>query len=166
VKLYVTNIRDALAAVDPLGKSQYETAATDYLAELDKLDAEIRAILAPIPEERRRVITSHDSFAYYGAAYKIRFLAAQGVAGDSEPTAKNVAALIRQIKAHQVKRVFVENIANPRLIEQIAKETGAVVGGRLYSDALSGPDGPAPSYVAMMRHNTRLLAEGMLGKGD
>lgn len=166
VKVYVTNIRDALINADPAGKEQYEKAAGTYLAELDKLDAEIKSAMEPIAEKQRRVITSHDSFAYYGAAYKVRFLAAQGVSGDSEPTAKGVAALIRQIKRNNVKAVFVDNIANPRVVEQIAKETGVKLGGTLYSDALSDPDGPAGTYLAMMRHNTKLMVDAMRGSGS
>jgi zinc/manganese transport system substrate-binding protein len=166
VKVYVANIRDALIAADPAGKAQYEAAATAYLAELDKLDAEIRAAFAPIGEKQRRVITSHDAFGYFGAAYKVRFLAPQGVGGDSEPTAKGVAALIRQIKRNNIRAVFVESISNPRLIQQIAKETGVKLGGTLYSDALSAADGPAGNYLAMMRHNKKLLAEAMQDGGS
>jgi len=166
VKVYVANIRDALIAADGAGKAQYEAAATAYLAELDRLDAEIRAAFEPIPDKERRVITSHDAFNYFGAAYAIRFLAPQGMGGDSEPTAKAVATLIRQIKRNNVRAVFVENISSPRVIERIAKETGVKLGGALYSDALSGPDGPAPNYLAMMRHNAKLLADAMRGNGS
>ena len=160
-KIYVANIRDALIAADPSEKSRYETAATAYLAQLDALEAEIRAEFAPIPEAQRRAITSHDSFGYFGRAYGVAFLAAQGVSGDSEPTAKGVATLIRQIKRQRVRAVFLENISNPRLIEQIARETGVTLGGTLYSDALSEPFGPAGTYVDMMRHNAQALAAAM-----
>jgi zinc/manganese transport system substrate-binding protein len=161
VKTYIANIRDGLIAVDAGGKVEYETAATNYLKQLDALEIEIKAAFAGIPKAKRRVITSHDAFSYYGDAYGIEFLAPQGVTGDSEPTAKDVAALIRQIKREKAKAVFVENISNPRLIERIAKETGAQVGGTLYSDALSEPGGPAGNYLHMMGHNTRLFAEAM-----
>jgi zinc/manganese transport system substrate-binding protein len=161
VKAYVANIRDALIAVDAAGKPDYERAAANYLKQLDALDAEIKAAFAGIPKARRRVITSHEAFTYYGDAYDIAFLAPQGVTGDSEPTAKDVASLIRQIKREQVKAVFVENISNPRVIERIAKETGTALGGTLYSDALSEPGGAAASYIDMMRHNTRLFAAAM-----
>jgi zinc/manganese transport system substrate-binding protein len=166
VKVYVTNIRDALIAADSAGKEHYEAAAAAYIGELDKLDVEIRAAFEPIPEKERRVITSHDAFDYFGAAYNIRFLAPQGVGGDSEPTAKGVAALIRQIKRNNVRAVFVENISNPRVIERIAKETGVKIAGTLYSDALSEPEGPAGNYLAMMRHNAKLLAAAMQGGGS
>jgi zinc/manganese transport system substrate-binding protein len=161
VKTYVANIREALIAADAAGKADYEKAAAGYIEQLDALDAEIKAAFANIPKGKRRVITSHDAFTYYGEAYGIEFLAPQGVTGDSEPTAKDVAALIRQIRREKVNAVFVENISNPRLIERIAKETGARVGGTLYSDALSEPAGPAGTYLDMMRHNTRLFAAAM-----
>jgi zinc/manganese transport system substrate-binding protein len=161
VKVYVANIRDALILADPGGKQHYETAATAYLTQLDALDAEIKASFAGTPKSRRRVITSHEAFAYYSDAYGITFLAPQGVGGDTEPSAKGIATLIRQIKREGVKAIFVENISNPRVIQRISKETGAAVGGTLYSDALSGPTGPAATYIAMMRHNTRLLAAAM-----
>jgi zinc/manganese transport system substrate-binding protein len=161
VKTYVANIRDALVAVDAPGKAAYETAAANYLKELDALEADIRAAFASIPKAQRRVITSHEAFTYYGNAYDVAFLAPQGVGGDSEPSAKDVASLIRQIKREKVKAVFIENISNPRMIERIAKETGAALGGTLYSDALSEAGGPAGTYVDMMRHNTRLFAAAM-----
>jgi zinc/manganese transport system substrate-binding protein len=161
VKTYVANIRDALITVDGAGQSAYESMAADYLKKLDTLEAEIKAAFADIPKPKRRVITSHEAFKYYGNAHGITFLSPQGVTGDSEPTAKDVAALIRQIKREKARVVFVENISSPRLIETIAKESGAAMGGTLYSDALSDPSGPAGTYIDMMRHNTRLFAEAM-----
>jgi zinc/manganese transport system substrate-binding protein len=161
VRIYVTNIRDGLIAVDAAGKAEYEAAAANYLSKLDALEAEIKAAFADIPKPRRQVITSHEAFTYYGDAYGIAFRAPQGATGDSEPTAKDVASLIRQIKREKVKAVFVENISNPRMIERIAQETGTALGGRLYSDALSEPGGAAASYIDMMRHNTRLFAAAM-----
>jgi zinc/manganese transport system substrate-binding protein len=160
-KIYVANIRDALVAADGDGKAHYDAAAARYLKQLDALEAEIREAFAGIPKPRRRVITSHGAFAYYSDAYDIAFLAPQGVGGDTEPSAKGIATLIRQIKREGVKAIFVENISNPRVIQRIARETGVAIGGTLYSDALSGPDGPAPTYIAMMRHNTRLFAAAM-----
>lgn len=161
VKIYVGNIRDALIVADAAGKAQYEAAASDYLTQLDALDAEIKTAMGTIPQAARRVITSHNAFGYFGRAYSIAFLAPQGVGGDSEPTAKDVAELIRQIRRTRVKAVFVENISNPRVIERIAKETGVTPGGALYSDALSDPTGPAGTYLTMMRHNAGLMAAAM-----
>jgi zinc/manganese transport system substrate-binding protein len=161
VKIYVSNIRDALIAVDPGRRAEYEQAAGKYLRDLAVLETEIRAALSRIPKARRRVITSHQAFAYYGDAYEVEFMAPQGVGGDTEPSAKGVAALIRQIKRTQVTAVFVENISNPRLVERIAREAGVRLSGTLYSDALSDAAGPAATYIDMMRHNTRLLADAM-----
>jgi zinc/manganese transport system substrate-binding protein len=161
VKVYVTNIRDALIAVDGVHRADYERTTAVYLQKLDALEADVKAAYANIPQDQRRVITSHDAFGYYSAAYGIEFLAPQGVGGDQEPTAKGVASLIRQIKKEKVKAVFVENISNPRMIERIAKETGVAVGGTLYSDALSEPSGPAGSYIEMIRQNTGLLSSAM-----
>ncbi|CAO4177463.1 Zinc/manganese transport system substrate-binding protein [Methylorubrum aminovorans] len=161
VKLYVANIRDGLSAVDPAHAGLYAANAATYSAKLDALDAEIRAELAQIPEERRRIITTHDSFGYFSAAYGMRFLAPQGVSTDSEAGPKDVARIIRQIRRDKVPAVFVESIADPRLMQQIARESGAKVGGRIYSDALSAPGGPAPGYLEMMRANLTAFREAL-----
>lgn len=153
VKLYVANIRDGLAAVDPAGAAGYRAAASAYLAKLDRLDGDIRAAYAPIPRAMRRVITTHDALAYYGRAYGISFRAPMGLSSESEPSAKGIAALERQIRAEHITALFFENISNHTLLRQIAKDTGVRVGGVLYSDALSPPDGPAATYIAMMRYN-------------
>jgi zinc/manganese transport system substrate-binding protein len=162
-KIYVGNIRDGLAAVDPARKAAYDASAQAYLAKLDELEKEVRATIAAIPTERRKIITTHDSFGYFGAAYGLSFIAPEGVSTDSEPSAKDVARIIRQIKKQKIPAVFLENVSDPRLIEQIARETGAAIGGKLYSDALSEPAGPAASYIDMMRHNVRELAKALGG---
>ena len=123
------------------------------------------AAIGAIPERRRRVITSHDAFAYFEAAYGIDFVAPQGVSTESEASARDVAKIIRQIRAQQIPAVFLENVSDARLVKRIADETGARVGGTLYSDALSGPYGPAPTYIEMMRHNVRQLAAALTGGG-
>jgi zinc/manganese transport system substrate-binding protein len=158
VKVYVANIRDALSAIDPANAADYRKRAADYLATLDALEAEIFGAFKDIPKPRR-VITSHEAFTYYGAAYDIEFLAPQGVSGETQPSAGKVAQLIRQLKREKAP-LFVENI-NQRLIAQIARETETVIGGKLYSDALSDASGPAPTYVQMMRHNTQLIADAL-----
>lgn len=117
------------------------------------MEAEIKAALKPIPRKDRKIVTSHDAFGYYGKAYGVTFLAPVGMSTESEAAAGDIAKLIRQIKTEKIKAVFVENIADPRLLEQITRETGARIGGRVYSDALSAADGPAATYVDMMRHN-------------
>ncbi|HWP26761.1 MAG TPA: zinc ABC transporter substrate-binding protein [Xanthobacteraceae bacterium] len=162
-KIYVANIRNALIAADPAGKAAYEANAAAYLAKLDALEREVREVAARIPPERRRIITNHDSFGYFAEAYGLEMLAAQGVSTETQPSAKELAALIRQIRARKIGGVFMENITDPRLIERIAKETGARIGGVLYSDALTRPDGPAPTYIDLIRHNIRMLASALVG---
>ncbi len=161
VKIYVRNIRNALISVDPTSNATYEANTVAYIAKLDELDAEVRAAAAAIPPKQRRVITSHDAFAYFGKAYGFEFVAPQGVSTDAEPTAKQVASLIRQIRDQGVKAIFVENITDQRLITRIAEESGAKLGGALYSDALSPPDGPAGTYIDMIRHNIKTLSAGL-----
>jgi len=160
-RIYVANIREALVAADPGGKAVYEANAAAYLARLEALESEIKAAIARIPADRRKAITSHDAFGYFAKAYGIAFIAPQGVSTEAEASARDVARIIRQVKAQKVPAVFLENISNPRLIEQIARESGAKVGGRLYSDALSGPDGPAGTYIAMMKHNISQIEKAL-----
>jgi zinc/manganese transport system substrate-binding protein len=160
--IYVRNIETALAAADPAGAAGYAARLEAYVAELAGLQTEIIDAVAGIPPGQRTIVTSHDAFGYFSAAYGILFLAPQGVNPDAEAGAGDIAALIRQINEQEIGAVFVETITDPRLIEQIARETGAAVGGTLYSDTLTGPDGPAPTYVAMMRHNVRTIAAALI----
>ncbi|MGL4635234.1 MAG: metal ABC transporter substrate-binding protein [Beijerinckiaceae bacterium] len=161
VKIYVGNIRDALVAADPAGKAAYEANATRYLIELDALDAEIKAAMAQIPADRRKIITSHDAFGYFADAYGVQFTAPRGISTEAEASAKDVARLIQQIRKDKITAVFVENISDQRLIQQISAETGAKIGGTLFSDALSKADGPAPTYIGMMRHNTKAISDAL-----
>ena len=161
VRIYVANIRDGLAKVDPARADAYRAAASAYLAKLDGLDRDIGAAISGIPPERRRIITTHDAFGYFAAAYGLRFLAPQGVSTDSEASPRDVAAIIRQIRRDRVPAVFLENISDPRQMEQIAREGGARIGGKVFSDALSGPDGPAPTYLDLMRSNLRAFSAAL-----
>ncbi len=163
VRRYVANIRDALIKVDPAGTGTYAANAGAYLEKLDALDEEIRGTLAKIPADRRRVITSHDAFGYFADAYAIAFLAPEGLSTEAEPSARAVARIIGQIESARIGALFLENVVDPRLLQQIARETGARIGGTLYSDALTGSDGPAPTYLDMMRHNVRTLAAALGG---
>ncbi len=131
---------------------------------LDALDRHVRKELGEIPAQKRRVITSHDAFGYYGKAYGVSFLAPEGINtdSDSEPSAKTIAELIRQIRREGIKALFLENISDPRLVEELARETGTTLGPPLYSDALSWPNGPAPTYIRMIEYNTTALKQGML----
>jgi zinc/manganese transport system substrate-binding protein len=160
-RIYVANIRDALVKVDPAGKEAYEANATRYLAQLETLDGEIRAAVARIPADRRKAITSHDAFGYFVKAYGIQFIAPQGVSTEAEASARDVGRIIRQVKAEKVPAVFLENVTNPRLVEQIARESGARLGGRIYSDALSDAAGPAGTYIAMMKHNISQIEKAL-----
>jgi zinc/manganese transport system substrate-binding protein len=152
---YVGNIRDGLTAADPAGKEFYETGAAAYLAELAALDSEIKAAMASIPADRRKIITTHSAFGYFGDAYGLQFIAPEGLSTQAEPSARDVAIIIGLIRTQKIPAVFLETITDPRLLRQIAAETGAKIGGTIYSDSLSPPDGPAATYIDMMRHNAR-----------
>jgi zinc/manganese transport system substrate-binding protein len=161
-KIYVANIRDALIAADPAGKDAYLANAAAYLAKLDALERDVREVIAKIPADRRRVITSHSAFGYFQDAYGVNFTAPQGVSTEAEASAKDVAAIIAQIRKQKAAAVFLENVTDPRLVQQIARETGAKVGGTLYSDALTDDKGDATTYVDLIRHNVRQLASALV----
>lgn len=160
-KMYVTNIRDALAAADPAGADAYRANASAYIAKLDALDREVRGEVAKIPAERRSVISTHDAFGYFAAAYGIKFIAPRGVSTESEPSARDIAVIITQIKKQKIPAVFLENVSDPRLMQRIAAETGAAVGGTLYSDSLTDEKGSAPTYIDMVRHNIKTLTSAL-----
>jgi len=160
-KVYAANIRDALIAADPAGKDAYQANAAAYLSKLDALDAEVKAAVAAIPADRRRVISTHDAFGYFQQAYGIEFIAPQGVSTEAEASARDVARIIAQIKRQKIPAVFIENISDPRLMQRIAQETGARIGGKLYSDALTDEKGDAPTYIDLMRHNVRQIATAL-----
>ncbi len=161
VVLYVRNIAAALGKLDPLGASTYQANSNAYVKELEALDTESKAAFAAITPDKRKVITSHDAFGYFGARYSIRFLAPQGMSTEAEPSAKEVARLIRQIQKEKIKAVFVENMSNPKLLAQLSKDAGVTAGPALYVDALSKAGGPADSYLQLIRHNVTQLARGM-----
>jgi zinc/manganese transport system substrate-binding protein len=161
-KVYVANIRDALIAADPAGKEAYAANAAAYLAKLDALEREVLEVIAKIRADRRRVITSHNAFGYFQDAYGVNFNAPQGVSTEAEASAKDIAAIISQIKKQKVAAVFLENVTDPRQMQQIAQETGAKIGGMLYSDALTDANGDAPTYIDLIRHNLRQLASALV----
>ena len=160
-KIYVKEIQDALIAADPIGVESYNARALAYLARLDALDAEIVKTLDAIPKDRRRVVSTHDAFGYFAARYGVEFIAPQGVSTEAEASARDIARIIDAVKQNKVSAVFLENIADPRLAKRIAAETGAKVGGTLYSDALSEPTGDGANYIDMMRHNVRELSKAL-----
>lgn len=163
VRHYVETIHAGLCDAAPRQCTFFTDGAKAFDQRLRILDSEIHAVIRAVPIDRRRVFTSHSSLEYFEDAYGVTITAPQGVSTESEASARDVARLIRQIRAEKVPAVFMENITDPRLLEQIARETDAVVLGPLYSDALSAPDGPAGTYIDMMRHNLKLLARGMAG---
>ena len=159
--IYVDNIAAALSRADPANASTYYGNRAAYVAEIEALDADIRKTVGGLPEDRRTIVTPHDAFGYFAETYGLRFVAPSGISTESEPSAADVATLIRQIREEGITAVFVESITDRRLIEQIADETGASIGGTLYSDALSGPDEPASTYLDMMRHNVETLTKAL-----
>ncbi|MBX9990756.1 metal ABC transporter solute-binding protein, Zn/Mn family [Phreatobacter oligotrophus] len=161
-KLYVKAIADGLAAADAANAGAYAARAQAYTAELDVLDKEIRARIGAVPRDQRRILTTHDAFAYFARAYEVDFLALRGVSSEAEPSPREIGAVIRQIRDRKVRALFMENISDPRAIQRIAAETGARIGGKLYSDALSPADGPAATYAAMMRHNAGQIAGALV----
>ena len=160
---YARTVAAALAAAAPAEAAAIQANAAAYVARLEALDAWVRAEVAAEPEARRKVVTSHDAFGYFGAAYGVTFLAPQGISTEAEPSAAEVARLIRQIRAEGITAVFLENMGNPATLERLAREAGVTVRGRLYADALSEPAGPAPTYEAMFRHNIGVLVPAMRG---
>jgi zinc/manganese transport system substrate-binding protein len=160
-RIYVANIANALAAVRPDDAALFRANAAAYAQRLADLEGWVRGELNSIPRSERKIITSHDAFGYFGHAYGLDLIAPVGLSTEAEPTAKGIAALIRQMKSRNVKAVFFENMVDPRLVEQIAHDGGGVVGGTLYADALSSPQGPAATYEAMFRHNVAALKRAL-----
>ncbi len=160
-RIYVRNIVNGLSRADPVGAGAYRANARRYLKEIDDVEAEIRKAIAALPARRRKVITTHDAFGYFSSAYGVQFLSPVGANTKSTATAGRVAQLIRQIKQDNIAAVFAESISDRRLLDQITRETGARIGGVLYADSLSGPDGPAATYLDMMRHNIETLVAAL-----
>jgi zinc/manganese transport system substrate-binding protein len=160
-KRYVANIRDALVAADPADAGIFRANAQIYLAKLDVLDREVREAVAQIPQSRRKVISTHDAFGYFAAAYGIEFIAPSGVSTESEASARDIAGIITEVRTAKIPAVFLENISDPRLMRRISAETGARIGGTLYSDSLTGEKGDAPTYIDMVRHNIKALTSAL-----
>ncbi|MBT9385770.1 zinc ABC transporter substrate-binding protein [Pseudooceanicola sp. CBS1P-1] len=164
VLIWVDNIEAALVKADPEDADAIHASAEAYRAKLKALDASIKAALAPIPVDQRKVLTSHDAFGYYGAEYDVTFLSPLGVSTETEASAADVAELIKQIRKEGVKVYFLENSNDSRLVKQIASATDAQPGGELYPESLSGSDGPAPSYLDLMAYNTKQIVSAISGK--
>ncbi|TQF36460.1 metal ABC transporter substrate-binding protein [Bradyrhizobium sp. UNPF46] len=160
-KIYATDIANALAVAAPDDAEYFRAQAKAYLEKLETLDREVREAVARIPSDRRKVISTHDAFGYFSAEYGIRFIAPLGVSTETEPSARDIASIIGQIKAQKIPAVFLENISDDRLIRRIAAETGSKVGGTLISDGLTGEKGLAPTYIDMVRHNIKALTSAL-----
>jgi zinc/manganese transport system substrate-binding protein len=156
-RLYVANIAQGLSEAVPGHAADFKANAEKLSAEITALDAELKAAFAAMPEERRHVLTSHDAFHYFGRAYGIEFVSVQGVSTEAEPTAEDLARIVRQAREGHVSAIFLENMSDPRLADMVAQESGIKVGGELYADALSDPSGPAPDYLSLIRHNAKQL---------
>ncbi len=159
--LYVKEITKTLSEADPNNAQLYKKNSDLLLKELQELETWIHHKLSKIPPTQRIVVTTHDAFWYFGQAYNIKFMSPIGISTEAEASAQDVAALINFIREHKIKAVFVENLANPRLIEQIARETNNPLQGTLYADSLSIPDGPAPDYISMMEHNVQTICKAL-----
>jgi zinc/manganese transport system substrate-binding protein len=160
-KIYVANIRDALTAADPADAEAFRSDAAEYLAKLDALDREVQSAVAQIAPSRRKVISTHGAFGYFAAAYGIEFIAPVGVSTESEASARDIAGIITQIRNQKIPAVFLENISDVRLIRRISAETGAKIGGTLFSDSLSDEKGDAPTYIELVRHNIKALTSAL-----
>jgi zinc/manganese transport system substrate-binding protein len=161
--IYVKNIADAFCTADKAGCATYTANSEAYLKKLGELETEVKAAVDAIPAEKRTIITSHDAFGYFSRDYGLKFIAPEGISTEAEASAADVAKLVDQVKEDKASAIFLENITNPRLIEQIATETGLAVGGTLYSDALSGSDGPAATYIDMFRYNVNTIKSAITG---
>ena len=158
---YVANIAKGLSEAAPARAADFKANADKLIAEIAALDQQLKADFGAIPLEKRRVLTSHDAFHYFGRAYRIEFVSVQGLSTEAEPTAKDLVKVVRQARDGHLSAIFLENMSDPRLAETVAQETGLRVGGELYADALSEADGPAPDYLSLVRHNARQLLAGM-----
>ena len=162
MQTYARNIADALIQADPAGRAHYEQRLAAYQRELQQLHAWAEQQFAATPPAQRKVLTAHEAFAYLGARYNITFVAPLGVSADSDASARRVARLIQQVRTQGIRAIFLENVKDARLLQQIARETGVPVQQQsLYSDALSGPQGPAPTYLQLIRHNIGAIASAL-----
>jgi zinc/manganese transport system substrate-binding protein len=160
-QIYVANIAKGLSEAAPDHAADFKANADKLIAEITALDQQLKAEFGAIPQEGRRVLTSHDAFHYFGRAYGIEFVSVQGLSTEAEPTADDLVKVVRQARDGHLSAIFLENMSDPRLAETVAQETGLRVGGELYADALSEADGPAPDYLSLVRHNAQQLLAGM-----
>ncbi len=158
---YATSVLNALIAADPADARYFRQRGAEYIQQLQQLDSWAKAQFAAVPSQKRKVLTSHDAFGYFGQEYGVIFLAPVGFSTEAEASASDVAGLIKQIKQEKVNAYFIENQTDPRLVQQIAAATGAKAGGELYPEALSKPQGPAASYIQAFKHNVEAIVGSM-----
>lgn len=160
---YVENIRAGLKEVDPAGAGAYDANAAAYIEQLRQLDAEIEQQLATIPDDRRKLITNHDTFGYFAQRYGFEVVGSvfEGVSTEEEPSAQQVAQLVDLIRSENVPAIFTENTVNPRLAEQIATEADISVVTSLYTDALGEPGSDGDTYIDMMRYNVAQIVAAL-----
>jgi ABC-type Zn uptake system ZnuABC Zn-binding protein ZnuA len=165
VKTMVANIAADLTSIDPEGAATYDARLGAYQAALDRLDAEIQAWIALIPEENRKIVTNHDSLRYYADRYGLEIVGTviPGLDTRAEPSAKDVAALVDLIEDEGVRAIFAENTVNPALAEQLAEQTGIAVIDDLYTDSLGEPGSGAETYIGLMQTDTVILVEALGG---
>jgi zinc/manganese transport system substrate-binding protein len=159
--IYAINVMNALIKADPKDADYFRQRGTAYIEQLQKLDAWAKTEFTGIPQSKRKVLTSHDAFGYFGQEYHVSFMAPVGFSTEAEASASGVASLIKQIKEEKVKTYFIENQTDPRLVKQIAAASGAQPGGELYPEALSGPQGPATTYIKAFKHNVETIVASM-----
>ena len=157
----VQTIAGGLSTADPTNAVRFKAAASDYTAELSRIEDEIAQTLAGIPKNRRKILTTHDAFAYYGARFGIQFIAIEGISTEAEPSPRALARVAAQAKKDGLRSVFLENMTDPRLAQALAREAHLTVGAKLYSDSLSPVDGPAATYIDLLRYNTTQFAASM-----
>jgi zinc/manganese transport system substrate-binding protein len=160
-QIYAANIAKGLSEAAPAHAADFKANADTLIAEMAALDQDLKGAFSAIPKERRRALTSHDAFHYFGRAYGIEFVSAQGVSTEAEASAEDLVRIVRQARDGHVAAIFLENMTDPRLAETVAQESGIKIGGELYADALSEPNGPAPDYLSLMRHNAQQLLGAM-----
>lgn len=158
---YATNVMNALIAADPEDAAYFRQHGNAYIEQLKQLDSWAQKSFSSIPQDKRKVLTSHDAFGYFGQRYGVKFLSPVGFSTESEASAADVAGLITQLKHEKIHVYFIENQTDPRLVKQIASSSGAVSGGELYPEALTIKGGAADSYIAAFKHNVNAMVSSM-----
>jgi ABC-type Zn uptake system ZnuABC Zn-binding protein ZnuA len=163
VEHYVAAIRDGLAQADPAHAAAYAANAEAYIVKLKQLDAWIAEQVNTIPAARRLLVTNHESMGYYADRYGLKVVGAviPSFSASASPSAQQLAQLADTIRATGAPAIFLETGSNPQLAQQLGTETGVKVVTDLYSHSLTGPDGPAPTYLDMMRYNTQQIVAAL-----